>query len=289
MIISQNRSVQYRAEDDTWNVDYIHGLGMYALKDGYLIKLTDKYGKVIWDAENHDMTLCRQIMQDIRTQMAEKRPELDGKFMTYRYEIKQKNMVIGYLDVNYYSPYYLNESDFRFLDSLNKILLVVGVCAAAAAAVAGIVLAKTLSVPLLKVTELTRKISEGDHGARLETENKQTQELEELSRAVNHMAESLERQEMLRRRLTSDVAHELRTPVANVSLNLEMMLEGVWKPETERLKNCYEELGRISGIISDLEKLRQMETEQMELDLEPVELLELSQIVVAGFEPDLKK
>ena len=287
--LAESLSFQYRAEDDTWNVDYIHGLGMYALKDGYLIKLTDKDGKVIWDAENHDMTLCRQIMQDIRTQMAEKRPELDGKFMTYRYEIKQKDMVIGYLDVNYYSPYYLNESDFRFLDSLNKILLVVGVCAAAAAAVAGIVLAKTLSVPLLKMTELTRKISEGDYGARLETENKQTQELEELSRAVNHMAESLERQEMLRRRLTSDVAHELRTPVANVSLNLEMMLEGVWKPETERLKNCYEELGRISGIISDLEKLRQMETEQMELDLEPVELLELSQAVAAGFEPDLKK
>ena len=287
--LAQSLSFQYHAEDGTWNVDYIHGLGMYALKDGYLIRLSDAEGQVIWDAENHDMTLCHQIMQDIRTQMSQRRPDLDGNFTTYRYDLKQNDEVIGYLDVSYYSPYYLNESDFRFLDSLNRILLVVGICAAVAAAAAGAVLAKSLSVPLLKVTEMTRKISEGDYGMRLENGNRQTQELVELSSAVNHMAESLERQETLRRRLTSDVAHELRTPVANVSLNLEMMLDEVWEPTKDRLQSCYEELGRISGIISDLEKLRQMETENMNLELEPVNLLELAQAVETAFEPDLKK
>ena len=287
--LAQSLSFQYHAEDGTWNVDYIHGLGMYALKDGYLIRLSDAEGQVIWDAENHDMTLCHQIMQDIRTQMSQRRPDLDGNFTTYRYDLKQNDEVIGYLDVSYYSPYYLNESDVRFLDSLNRILLVVGICAAVAAAAAGAVLAKSLSVPLLKVTEMTRKISEGDYGMRLENGNRQTQELVELSSAVNHMAESLERQETLRRRLTSDVAHELRTPVANVSLNLEMMLDEVWEPTKDRLQSCYEELGRISGIISDLEKLRQMEAENMNLELEPVNLLELAQAVETAFEPDLKK
>ena len=287
--LAQSLSFQYHAEDGTWNVEYIHGLCMYALKDGYLIRLSDAEGQVIWDAENHDMTLCHQIMQDIRTRMSQHRPDLDGNFTTYRYDLKQNDEVIGYLDVSYYSPYYLNESDFRFLDSLNRILLVVGICAATAAAAAGTVLAKSLSVPLLKVTEITRKISDGDYGARLETENGQTQEIAALSGAVNHMAESLERQETLRRRLTSDVAHELRTPVANVSLNLEMMLDEVWEPTKDRLQSCYEELGRISGIISDLEKLRQMETENMNLELEPVNLLELAQAVETAFEPDLKK
>ena len=287
--LAQSLSFQYHAEDGTWNVDYIHGLGMYALKDGYLIRLSGAEGQVIWDAENHDMTLCHQIMQDVRTRMSQHRPDLDGNFTTYRYDLKQNDEVIGYLDVSYYSPYYLNESDFRFLDSLNRILLVVGICAAVAAAAAGAVLAKSLSVPLLKVTEMTRKISEGDYGMRLENGNRQTQELVELSSAVNHMAESLERQETLRRRLTSDVAHELRTPVANVSLNLEMMLDEVWEPTKDRLQSCYEELGRISGIISDLEKLRQMEAENMNLELEPVNLLELAQAVETAFEPDLKK
>lgn len=63
--LAQSLSFQYHAEDGTWNVDYIHGLGMYALKDGYLIRLSDAEGQVIWDAENHDMTLCHQIMPRI--------------------------------------------------------------------------------------------------------------------------------------------------------------------------------------------------------------------------------
>ena len=67
------------------------------------------------------------------------------------------------------------------------------------------------------------------------------------------MAENLEKQEDVRRQLTSDVAHELRTPVANVSSQLEAMIEEVWEPTKERLQSCYDELGRISGIISDLE------------------------------------
>ncbi len=287
--LAQSLSDQYHAKDGTWNVDYIHGLGMYALKDGYLIRLTDTDGQVVWDAENHDMTLCHQIMQDIRTQMAQRRPDLDGNFTTYSYELKQNDTKIGYLDVSYYSPYYLNESDFRFLDSLNQILFVAGICATVAAAVAGTVLAKSLSVPLLRVTEITRKISDGDYMVRLDAGNRQTQELATLSDAVNHMAENLNRQETLRRRLTSDVAHELRTPVANVSLNLEMMLDEVWEPTKDRLQNCYEELGRISEIISDLEKLRQIEDENMNLESEPVDLLELAQAVRLAFEPDLEK
>ena len=51
---------------------------MYALKDGYLIRLLDRENHVVWDAENHDMTLCHQVMQEIRTEMEEKRPPVKG-------------------------------------------------------------------------------------------------------------------------------------------------------------------------------------------------------------------
>ena len=98
-----------------------------------------------------------------------------------------------------------------------------------------------------------------------------------------------EKQEDVRRQLTSDVAHELRTPVANVSSQLEAMIEEVWEPTKERLQSCYDELGRISGIISDLEKLRQIEASNMVLEKEPVDLLELAQAVKTAFEPELAK
>lgn len=50
------------------------------------------------------------------------------------------------------------------------------------------------------------------------------------------------------------------------------MIEEVWEPTKERLQSCYDELGRISGIISDLEKLRQIEASNMVLEKEPVDL-----------------
>lgn len=67
------------------------------------------------------------------------------------------------------------------------------------------------------------------------------------------------------------------------------MIEEVWEPTKERLQSCYDELGRISGIISDLEKLRQIEASNMVLEKEPVDLLELAQAVKTAFEPELAK
>lgn len=279
---------QYDRITGSWNLDYIHGFGMYALQDGYIIKLYDAEGNAVWNAENHDMTLCHQIMQEISVKMEENRPELNGEFLTCRYSLNQNGNIVGYLDVSYYSPYYFSENDFRFLDSLNRILFIVGFLSAVGAAAAGMLLARGLSAPIARTTELTREISEGNYAIRSKS-NVRTRELAELSEAVNHMAESLEAQEDIRRRLTSDVAHELRTPIANVASNLEAIIEGVWEPTTERLQNCYDELERISNIISDLEKLRQIENENMVLEKEKVDLFELAQSVRTAFEPELDR
>lgn len=279
---------QYNSDTDEWNLDYIHGFGMYALRDGYIIKLYDQEQNVVWDAQNHDMTLCYQVMQEISSQMEDKRPNLHGDFVTLRYSLNQKGNIVGYLDVSYYSPYYFNENDFRFLDSLNQILFIVGALSIAGAAIAGVILARRLSAPIAKTTEITREISEGNYAIRFES-NVRTQELSRLSEAVNHMAFNLETQENIRRQLTSDVAHELRTPIANVSSQLEAIIEGVWEPTTERLQSCYDELGRISDMISDLEKLRQIENENMILYKEAVDLLELSRTVSMAFEPEMDR
>lgn len=286
--LADGLSDQYDANKREWNTDYIHGFGMYALNDGYIIKLYDTDENTVWDAENHDMTLCHQIMGDIRLRMQEQRPGMKGDFVTNRYELKQDEVLVGYADISYYSPYYFNEDAFQFVKSLNGILFAVGVVSLLGAVVAGIILAKYISGPVVSATKLTGEISDGNYDVRVHSEVK-TKELSELTRAVNHMAEMLEKQETMRKRLTTDVAHELRTPLANVTSNLEAIIEGVWEPSAERLQNCYDELGRISGIVSDLERLRQIEDEKLQLKIEPVDLMELSESVRAAFEPELAR
>lgn len=284
--LADTLSYQYQPADDSWNTEYIHGTGMYALNDGYIIKLYDRNGSIVWDAENHDMTYCHQVMNNITVLMQKYKRDLRGQFVVHEYDLTRDGMVIGKLDISYYSPFYLNENAFRFVDSLNRILLIIGVFSVAGAAGAAVVLAKRLSAPIVKSIQTAREISDGNYHARFEAET-QTLELLELARTINQMASSLEEQENLRKRLTTDVAHELRTPLANVASHLEAILEGVWEPTTERLRSCYEEVIRISRLVSDLQRLSQAESENLKLETEQVELLKLAGLAAAGFEQEL--
>lgn len=281
--IADNLASQYDGETDAWNLDYVHGMGMYALNEGYVIKLYDKNGAMLWDAEHHDMTLCHDVMEAIQLRMKEERPELEGEFVARRFELLQSEELIGYLDISYYSPYYLNENAFRFLTALNRILIAVGLISLLGAVFMGLVLANYITVPISKTVEITKQISEGNYRIHFQ-EGIKSRELWELTQAVGQMAENLEQQENLRRRLSSDVAHELRTPIANISSYMEMMIEEMWEPTPERLKNCYDELQRISSLVSDLERLRQEENENLILKKTDVDLLEFARTVAGQFE-----
>ena len=278
---------QYNSETKEWNIDYIHGFGMYALNNGYIIKLYDNNKEIIWDASNHDMTLCHQTMQNISSRMKESRPSLDGEFSTHNYELWQNGELVGYLDVSYYGPYYFNDNDFHFLKVLNAIIAVVGVIAVIGAVFAGIIFAKKISVPVVSVTNITKEISNDNYNKKIDT-NEDTTEIAQLVQAVNHMSYMLNEQENIRKRLTSDVAHELRTPVANVSANIEAMVEGALEPDNARLESCYNELMRITDIISDLEKLRQIENEKLVLERTSVDVKELCESVIQAFKAQLE-
>ena len=167
-------------------------------------------------------------------------------------------------------------------------LAVVGIISIVFAAIAGIILAGKISVPVKAATRAAKDIARGNYNNRINTDIC-TMELSELGNAVNHMAESLDNQEMLRRRLTSDVAHELRTPVANVSSNIEAIIEGVLEPTNERLSSCYNELERITGIITEIEKLRQIAGENMILHIGHVDIYELAKEVKLIFENEMSK
>lgn len=284
--LADHLAAQYDGTADGWNLDYVHGMGMYALNEGYILQLYDGDGASLWDAQNHDMALCHDIMADIEQRMQEQAPGVAGQFVTRRFVLQSGGAVVGTLDVSFYSPYYLNENAFEFLAALNRILLLVGAVALAGAALMGLLLADYIAGPIARTVELTRRISQGDYAARVHTGGK-ARELAELAHAVDQMAEALEQQETLRRRLTSDVAHELRTPIANVCSYLEMMLEQVWAPTRERLQSCYDELQRLSLLVSELERLRQVETENLALRREPVDLAALAATVAGQFATQL--
>lgn len=286
--LADNLSYQYDPESAAWNLDYVHGTGMYALEEGYILCLYDRDHHVLWDAENHDMTLCHQVMGTIAQRMEEERPDLKGEFITREFELQWEEQVIGYLDISYYSPYYLNENAFQFVDALNRILTAVCVISLIGAILMGLLLTHYITGPISHAVKTAKQISGGDYQVRFQPQSK-TKELSELAQSIHQMAESLEKQNTLRKRLTSDIAHELRTPMANVSSYLEMMMMGIWEPTPERLHSCYDELQRLLELTAELERLQQAEDENLQLHRSDVNLLQLAESVRNQFQAQLSE
>jgi len=285
-IITSSISQQYTEFTNTWNMDYIHAIGMFSLYEGYIVKVYDKDNVIMWDAQAHDMNLCNQIMEDISDRMRIEYPQIEGEFSSTMYPLELNGTSVGNVSISYFGPFFLNENDFKFLHSLNFILLSVGFISLAVSVIVGHILAKRITNPILKTMEATKQIADGNYEVRLE-EGSNTKELDMLVGSINHLAMTLETLEKLRKQLTEDVAHELRTPITILQSYIEAMIEGIWEASPERLQSCYEEVIRIGKLVGDLESLAKLEGENIKLNIQRMDLYNVIEKTVDSFESEI--
>lgn len=274
--IVEELSSQYDGLKRSWRQDYVHAFGMNSLYDGYIIKLYDAGGNVVWDAENHDISLCGQIMDEISARMKEK--GADGGFVAHTYEISQNGKKAGSVSIKYYGPFFMNEADFNFLRVMNTVLLAVGILSGGCSIAVGCLLAGRISRPVTKTAYIAKQIAEGNYSIRFEPGTK-IRELYDLGTAINQLSHGLSEQERLRKQMTADVAHELRTPLTALGSHLEAMMEGLWEPTKERLKSCHEEVKRLGTLVADLEQLAKIEGENLNLTISQVDILNIVRTV----------
>ncbi|BCB80935.1 HAMP domain-containing sensor histidine kinase [Phytohabitans flavus] len=130
---------------------------------------------------------------------------------------------------------------------------------AAAAGVALLALAGTALLsrrvlrPIASLTAAAGRLGRGDLTSRVAVVG--SDEVAELGRSFNRMADSLQRGEERQRRLVADVAHELRTPLANLRGYLEALKDGVIEPDPELFASLHEEAVLQQRIVNDLQDL----------------------------------
>jgi two-component system sensor histidine kinase BaeS len=101
-------------------------------------------------------------------------------------------------------------------------------------------------------------------------------ELAELSKAFDHMAETLEKEDELRRTLVADIAHELRTPLAVLQASTEALADGVIEPNAQTLSTLRDEALRLSRSVEDLEVLASAQAAGLTLENRPVDLAQVA-------------
>lgn len=273
------------AHQGQWNEADLEAIGVSALESGLIIKVKDSNGRMLWDATQHNNGMCQRIIEQMAQNMNSRYPNVQGYYTEVPYPIYENLNKIGVVEIGSYGPYYMSSHDLSFINTLNTLLMGVGAFSLILALLVAHIMANRLSAPISKVITSAKSIEKGYFSDRVSNRTN-TLEISQLTATINNLAETLEKQELLRKRMTGDLAHELRTPLATLQSHMEAMIDGLWEADKERLTSCHDEILRISRMVGDLEKLARFEGENVVLHKEFFDVTELITRLIQNFERD---
>jgi signal transduction histidine kinase len=167
--------------------------------------------------------------------------------------------------------------------AIGRSFLLAGLAIGGFTLIVGLALSRGISRPLVDLTAATRAVTAGDLSVRVPVRHHG--EVRELAIAFNAMTEALDRADELRRNLTADVAHELRTPLSVIRGKLEGVLDGVYPSTSEHLSPILEEIKLLTQLVEDLRLLTLAEAGQLALEKQVVDVGDLLRDAHVNFSP----
>ena len=240
----------------------------------------------IYDASGNLIIDSTTFIQMIGGMMDGNNDQTLADFTTTTIALESDNDNIGTVKV--FMPKVYDRSDFQFLNQINKYILISSFMMVIVAIFVSLLFSKSLSAGLRNMRNAATELQNHNLSVRIPLENL-PDEMKDLAKSFNQLAESLYYQENLRKQFTGDLAHELRTPLATLRSQLEAFQDGVWDPTSERLMSCHEELMRLVRLVNDLEKLLAAENPQIELHKEPIESQQMLQMLSDHFRTEFTK
>ncbi len=134
------------------------------------------------------------------------------------------------------------------------------------------VFSRGLTAQLREIRDAAESVSDGDYQARVYGATHSRDEIGQLARSFNIMAEELEHSDSMRRDLIANVSHELRTPVAALQAQVENMADGITKPTPANLESILTQTQRLSDLIAFLLDLSRMEAGAASLEITDFDL-----------------
>lgn len=140
-----------------------------------------------------------------------------------------------------------------FVSALNRGIVMAALAAIVAALALGALLARTLARPIRELTSATQRIAEGELG--LQVPVRTADELGELATSFNRMSADLEKARAMRRQMTADIAHDLRTPLSVILGYTEALSDGKLRATPAIAHTLHQEALHLNHLIDDLRTL----------------------------------
>ena len=275
-------SQQY-ADEGAWTdsiLDYVDATSGSMKEVG--IRLIDSDGNVLYDNTMGGLLVSRQGRQSKNVILPPRKDSVvvaDIQIVDVLEDGTTSPRVVGSLTfwaMN--SDVFLTQSDSLFRTSSYGAIVTAASMAVIFACIIGVFVARALAKPIKVITTTASQIRNGDLTAR--TGISGTDEIGRLGETIDDMATTLERDIKLEHRLTSDVAHELRTPLMAMQATVEAMQDGVLPADQTNLATVGAEVRRLSRLVDAMLRLSRMENGKTPFQLEKCDVVELASNLV---------
>jgi two-component system sensor histidine kinase BaeS len=166
--------------------------------------------------------------------------------------------------------------------------LLAAIVAVGLAIVVAVFLARRLTRPLAAMGDTARSLAAGNLGARVDLARQPDDELGELARTLNEMAEQLEQARGRERAFVLSVSHDLRTPLTSIKGYAEALVDGAIETDDDRARAARvidAEARRLERLVADLLDLARLDARQFSLTPRRVDAAETIRTAVEAFAP----
>lgn len=246
----------------------------YAFSENVVIQVRDKDNKIIWNSSTYGLDYG----------ITDEYSSNEGNFSFRNYPFIYNDILVGSIDVGRPKSIISNIEDEKFLITINSIFGIASLLTLIIALRSSKNISKRFLNPIYIIKKNAKLIEQGKYKDLNEVETN-TFELHELSVSVKELADRLNYQETLKRRMTTDMAHELRTPLAAIQSHIEAFMDGVWEADDERLSVILGEIIRLTHLINRLSELSIAEDDKIKLNVSNVNLSEILNDILDNYEP----
>lgn len=243
-------SVEGAYMDGVWDRQKLAESTHWAMMMGFDIKIVETGGMEVVHSHN--------VMESLSPGMKRRMADLFRLDMTLErkydeFPINSNGTRIGTLLARSFQKKQLAEKEAIFESRVTHFLYVYLLIAGLGLVFIALLLSQYLSKPLLRLKKASEKVAGGDFSVRIESAS--SDEVGDLAKTFNRMAESLQKEEGLRKRLMSNVAHELRTPLTIMKTHVEAMADGIVSDTSKGLVNIEHEIGRLIELVKGIEDI----------------------------------
>ncbi len=153
-----------------------------------------------------------------------------------------------------------------------------------AAVIAAYFITERIVRPMRAMTDASKSFAKGDFSARVVVTGKD--EVSELGKAFNNMAESLDSLEKMRNSFLANVSHDLRTPMTTISGFIDGITSGAIPPEKHEyyLNIIQAEVHRLSRLVSEILDVSRLESGERKFTFVDFDIAEMARIILISFE-----